>query len=342
MSKYKVFKAPHYKDRFNWEPDSRALQPTQYVDQTFSYVELHGTTREELDARNNAPRLSPSFQTHKKSTVEFTKTSIEANPNGIDDKSGLRSKAEASESKLPVTKAGIATVQKLYPSGGGASDPVLRSSKPGIETTPLHDLCASERLLTLTGLSGTLKRNPLACYQTDSHHRTPLHWLMLNPKLNMSMLHEFLNFNNNACTPGLRIVDRHGENNAFNYFLDSHIRIGYKEWKKCLDYLAEHHIAGEILHEVDPFYLVGVKSKGNHLSGTILMKLGGRVPKIRCDAPEERQHLQGNPQMMSNQMREDRTKDHPDEVRGFELRKSSQGYQKTIVGGVIGKQKIYL
>ena len=202
--------------------------------------------------------------------------------------------------------------------------------------------CASERLLTLTGLSGTLKRNPLACYQTDSHHRTPLHWLMLNPKLKMSMLHEFLNFNNNACTPGLRIVDRHGENNAFNYFLDSHVRIGYKEWKKCLDYLAAHHIAGEILHEVDPFYLVGVKSKGNHLSGTVLMKLGGRVPRIRCDAPKERQHLQGNPQMMSNQMREDRTKDHPDEVRGFELRSSSQGYQRTIVGGVIGKQKIYL
>jgi hypothetical protein len=95
MSKYKVFKAPHYKDRFNWEPDTRELQPTQYVDKKFSYSELYGTTKEESEARDRAPRLAPSFQTFPKPPVEFTKTSTSK---GIDDTSGLRTKSEPSES----------------------------------------------------------------------------------------------------------------------------------------------------------------------------------------------------------------------------------------------------
>jgi hypothetical protein len=165
---------------------------------------------------------------------------------------------------------------------------------------------------------------------------------MLNPKLTVSLLCEYLEFNDHACAPAMRLVDRHGENNALNYFFDAHQIIGHKEWKKCLDYLAKHPITAELLHECDEFYLVGLKSsKGPQLSALPLMKLGGRVPRIRCDAPAERQHLQGNPQMMSNQMREDRTTNHPDEVRGYEMR-SSRGHERTKVGGVIGKQKIYL
>jgi hypothetical protein len=224
-----------YVDRFHWEdplPDPRSFKPTMYKDVTLTYQEINGFTRNELKQRNQAPRLSPFFTTTPKTTCELNKSVPFPNINNIDPiKSGLRANAEPSISKLPVTKQGIATLQQLYNKNGN-SKTVLRDSTPGSNTTPLHDLCASTRLLTLTGLSGTMKRNPLACYQTDTHHRTPLHWLVLNPKLNAKMLFEYLNFNSGACKQGLRIVDSHGESSMIDYFLDAHKRIGFKEWKK--------------------------------------------------------------------------------------------------------------
>ena len=87
----------------------------------------------------------------------------------------------------------------------------------------------------------------------------------------------------------------------------------------------------ELLYDADPFYNTNLKAKGKNLSALPLMALGGRVSRIRCDAPLERQHLQGNAQMMSNQMISERTTEHPDEIKGYEMR-SSDGHAKTKVG----------
>jgi len=310
-----------------WETDQRPLQPIGYTDQKLSYQEIQGFTKEELARRQAAQRIAPSFTATKKIPVELTKV-LEPDTDRINNQSGLRSKSEPSDA-----------VHQLHT--GGDVPSFLRSGKRPT-TTPLHDLCASLRLLTHTGLQGTLKRNPLACNQIDSHHRTPLHWLMLSPKLNVTMLSSYLNFNDCACRSGLRIVDSHGECSALDYFMESHQRIGRTEWTKCFIFLSTHPSTAEMLHTCTPLHDVDVLSRGTHLSALPLQKMGGRVNRIRCDAPLARQHMQSNPQMMSDQMRTDRTVEHPDEIKGFELRTASSGRSSTIVGGRIGKNSILM
>jgi hypothetical protein len=306
-----------------WKTDSRKLQPLGYKDKIQTYKEIYGFTKSELKLRQAAPRISPSFKSTPKEPVELKKQ-VE---NNIDDQSGYRAKAEASDS-----------IFKLH-SGGNAPFFLRSNNRP--KTTPLHDLCSSSRLLTLSGLEGTMKRNPLAVNQVDSHHRTPLHWLMLNPRLNVRMLSTYLNFRDCSCQPGLQIVDSHGEYSALDYFMDAFTRIGRKEWSKCFQLLAKHSITCELLHTCDELFETDLKSIGLNRSALPLQKIGGRVNRIRCDGPPERAHYQGNPQMMSNQLREDRTNTHPDEITGFNLR-SKSGTRRTIVGGEIGKKSVIL
>jgi len=338
--------AVHYDDKFHWEPDKRAFKPLykdvsykskgSYEDVKLTHRAIHGYTPDEFIKRKAASRLVPSFQTTPKQHCELNKTTPKQH---IDNKSGLRAQSEPSVSKLPVSKEGIPTKQHLYT--GGNAEKVLRLPIPGPTTTPLHNLCASERLLTITGLSGTLKRNPLAVNQVDGHHRIPLHWLMLNPRLKPIMLVMYLEHRDGFCKEGIRTVDKHGEQSAIDYFMEAHQRIGYAEWKNCLQVLAKNSTTAELLHEADPFYALSCLSAGTGRSAKPLMKLGGRIPRIRCDNPVQRQHLQGNPQMMHKMMVDVRTTDHPDEIRGYEMR-NKEGHQRTKVGGEIGLSVIKL
>ena len=186
-------------------------------------------------------------------------------------------------------------------------------------TTPLHELTMSARLLNLTSLTGTLKRNPLAVSAVDAGFRTPLHWLMLNPKLTVTLLRLYLDFSP-AAQSCLEVCDAHGEHTPIDYFMGAHKRIGHTKWRKCLLYLASHDVAGELMYDAGSFYCDTIRDCEG-LSTAPLMKVGGRAVSVRCDAPPERQHLQGNPQALHNSAREDVTRNHPDKVAGHELRK---------------------
>ena len=313
-----------------WDKDERRLQPLGYRDKPITYKEQFGFTKEELERRKQAPRIDSHFQSTPKVPCELNKTvaDVDRSAGSTNDRSGLRAKSEPSD-----------VVLQLHTSGNVPS--FLRTDdRPS--TTPLHDLCASTRLLTLTGLSGTLKRNPLACNQTDSHNRTPLHWLMLSPKLDAAMLTTYLNFQNCACKAGLQIVDSHGECSPLDYFMEAHQRIGYKKWLTCFKMLSEHPLTAEKIHTCDVLYATDLQSTGTNRSAVPLQKFGGRVNRIRCDGPSETKHYQSNPQMMHQQLITERSKEHPDEIKGYELRTAGNGTKKTKVGGVIGNAAIVL
>ena len=323
------------------------LLPRGHKDRKLSFEEIYGYSREEKARRDAADRLDPkNFQ-----LTPMTRTSLKLTPvKGLDDKSGRRCLAEPAISVVDRYPKPLLDVKKFQeqdppplPSRPGSSASTISSTfissalseaqdkidltaasdakssedaKKSL-TTPLHELASSERLLNLTSLGGTLKRNPLAVAAKDAGHRTPLHWLVLNPKLTLSMLKLYME--QPGANEAISVVDAHGENTPIDYFMTAHKRIGHTKWRKCLLYLASHDIAGELIYDATPFYVESTKGCQG-LSAAPLMEYGGRSVSVRCDAPPERQHLQGNPQALFNSLRKDVTTSHPDKVVGFELR----------------------
>jgi len=310
------------------------LLPRNYKDRTFSYEQIHGHTREEKARRDAARR--PDGNRHFQLSP-MTRTSLNLTPvKGKDDRSGRRCLAEpavAVVDRYPKPQSCVALFQQQppppLPSRPGTSSSSATASSATrtladaeraaaakaaerVEaaeaakqalTTPLHALAASARLLNQTSLAGTLKRNPLAVSRTDAGHRTPLHWLMLNSQLTLKLLRMYVEFSP-AAASSLAICDAHGEHTPVDYFMTAHERIGHTKWRKCLLFLAQHDIAGELMYDADPFYYQTTKGCQG-LSAAPLMAVGGRVVSVRCDAPAERQHLQGNPQALHNSARVD-------------------------------------
>ena len=175
----------------------------------------------------------------------------------------------------------------------------------------------SARLLNLTSLTGTLKRNPLAVSAVDAGFRTPLHWLMLNPKLTVTLLRLYLDFSP-AAQSCLEVCDAHGVHTPIDYFMGAHKRIGHTKWRKCLLYLASHNVVGVPMYHV---HSLRYDQRLRRFVDSSADEGWRKAVSVRCDALPERQHLQGNPQALHNSAREDVTRNHPDKVAGHELRK---------------------
>ena len=119
----------------------------------------------------------------------------------------------------------------------------------------------------------------------------------------------------------MRVVDRHGEHSAVDYFLTAHERIGSTKWKKCLLLLAADPVAGELVDNATPAYETAVKDTTG-LTTAPLQAVGGRAVRVHWNGEDTRRsHLQCNPQALYQSARPDVTAEHPDEVRGHALRR---------------------